>query len=112
NLSPNNVLLVVALVALQFLGLSIAFGAELSAVGAEFSIAALMIYTSTVIFSLLFAITPGGIGIRETILLIVSGQMSLSIDSIILSSTIDRIVYFIILLLLTPVALFWKRSKQ
>jgi uncharacterized membrane protein YbhN (UPF0104 family) len=97
------------LIIIQFIGLLISFGAELSAVGAHVSAAALVLYTSVVIISILFAFTPGGIGIRETLLLLVASQMSLSVKDVILSATIDRVIYFLLLLALTPSTVLWSR---
>lgn len=92
----------------QFSGLALAFSAELSAVDAKFSFAAVILFTSIAVFSLVFAVTPGAIGIRETMLLIVAGQMSLQVQDVVLSSTIDRLAYFVVLVLLVPVAWLWK----
>lgn len=75
----------------------LAFGTELSAVGANLTIGGLLVYTGITQFTILVALTPGGLGIREAALLLVQQQMALSTSDIILASTLDRGVYFITL---------------
>lgn len=75
----------------------LAFGTELSAVGASLTLSGLLVYTGVTQFTILIALTPGGLGVREAALLLVQQQMALSTSDIILASTLDRGVYFITL---------------
>lgn len=80
-------------VAAQFLIASVAF----DSIGAEISWAALAIYVSIVMISLLVAVTPGAIGIREAMLLLVSETLGVSDNEILQVAVIDRGVTFAIL---------------
>jgi len=60
----------------------------------------------------LIAITPGAIGIKEGLLLIVQQQMNLTLDNIVLAATVDRVVYFITLAIITPLALGFRKYKN
>lgn len=95
----------VFVIVLQLCGSLLANGVELSAIGADVSFGSLLIYSGISQFAIVIALTPGAIGIREGLLLIVQGQMHLSSQDIVIASTIDRIVYFITLALVTPLAL-------
>lgn len=90
---------------LQLAGAMLANAIELSAVGSNVTIGGLLVYTGVSQFSILIALTPGAIGIREGLLLLIQNQMQLTTQDIILASTIDRVVYFITLGLFTPLAL-------
>lgn len=98
RLRPIVALMVATLIYLS--GGLLAFGVELSVVGATISAGSLLVYTGITQFTILIAITPGGLGIREAILLIAQSQMMLSTSDIIVASTIDRAVYFITLAVL------------
>lgn len=113
NLAIKNyrkMLVLLVLSAGQFFGSSLAYGAELNAVGAHFSLGALLIFTGVAQFAILVALTPGAIGIRESLLFLVQGIMAISTASIILAGTIDRAVYFVVLLLITPFAIGFKKN--
>lgn len=109
QIKPAISLFLVAL--LQLSGSMLAYGAELSAVGASVSVSGLLIFTGISQFSVLIALTPGAIGIREAMLLIAQNQMGLSAQDIILASTIDRLAYFVVLALLAPLAIAAKRQR-
>ncbi|MDZ7786331.1 MAG: lysylphosphatidylglycerol synthase transmembrane domain-containing protein [Candidatus Saccharibacteria bacterium] len=96
---------------LQLSGSTLAYGVELSAVGAKISIGGLLTYTGISQFSILVALTPGAIGIREAMLLVAQNQMGLSSQDIILAATIDRLAYFAVLALLVPLAIAAKRQQ-
>jgi uncharacterized membrane protein YbhN (UPF0104 family) len=97
-------------IVLQLCGSLLANSVELSAIGASISLGSLLIYTGIAQFAIVIALTPGAVGIREGLLLIVQGQMHLTSQDIVVASTIDRIVYFITLALITPLALGAKRK--
>ncbi|MCA9331812.1 flippase-like domain-containing protein [Candidatus Saccharibacteria bacterium] len=98
QLKPISALVIATLVYL--IGGLLAFGVELSVVGAHISMGSLLVYTGLTQFTILIALTPGGLGIREGILLIAQSQMMLTTSDIIVASTIDRVVYFITLFIL------------
>jgi len=95
----------------QLSGSMLANAIELHAVGANISFGSLLIYTGISQFAIIIALTPGAIGIRETILLIVQQQMSLTTEHIIVASTIDRVIYFVTLALFAPLAIGAKKSR-
>jgi len=95
----------------QLSGSLLANAVELHAVGANISFGGLLIYTGISQFAIIIALTPGAIGIRETILLIVQQQMSLTTEHIIVASTIDRVIYFVTLALFAPLAIGAKKSR-
>jgi uncharacterized membrane protein YbhN (UPF0104 family) len=105
---PLAALLVVIL--LQLCGSLIANFVELQAIGANISLGGLLVYTGTSQFAIVIALTPGAIGIREALLLIVQQQMHLTTQDIVLAATVDRVIYFITLALVTPFALAAKRQ--
>lgn len=99
-----------ALSLIQFFGSALAYGVELHVVGAHFSLGALLIFTGVAQFAILIALTPGAIGIRESLLFLVQGIMAISTASIILAGTIDRVIYFLLLLIITPFAIGFKKN--
>lgn len=104
-LHSKRVLLMACSIALQLTGSLLAYGVALDAIGAHVTLGGLLVFSGISQFSIVIALTPGAIGIREGLLLIVASQMLLSTNDIIVASTIDRIVYFITLAILTPIAL-------
>lgn len=86
--------LAVLSVAAQFLIAFVSF----SAIGAQVSWAALAVYVAIVVISILVAFTPGAIGIRETMLLLVSETLGMTGNQIIEVAVIDRGVMFALLL--------------
>jgi uncharacterized protein (TIRG00374 family) len=85
---------------LSFAGSFFAAYVEFSILNIETSLPALGLYTTLVTASLLLSITPGAIGIRETMLLIVSTTIGISGAQIIQIAIIDRGVHFLLLLAL------------
>lgn len=105
--------LLLLLAVMQLVGSFMAYGVELHALGADFSLSGLMIFAGLAQFSILFALTPGAIGIREALLLIVAEQIHLTTETVILSATIDRLVYFVTLACLLPFYFsFRDRTKE
>lgn len=102
---------VAAATVFQLSGSMLASAVELHAIGASISLGGLLIYTGISQFAIIIALTPGAIGIRETILLIVQQQMHLTTETIIVASTIDRVVYFVTLALFAPLAIGVKRGR-
>jgi uncharacterized membrane protein YbhN (UPF0104 family) len=80
-------------VAAQFLIAFVSF----DSIGADVSWASLAVYVSIVMISLLVAVTPGAIGIREAMLLLVSETLGVSDGEIIQVAVIDRGVTFAVL---------------
>jgi uncharacterized membrane protein YbhN (UPF0104 family) len=87
----------------QFWILAGAFFFELKAVHANTSLAGLMVYSAIAGFSILVALTPAAIGFRETLLIFARQSLGVSVSIIVLSATVDRIVYFFLLLALSVV---------
>jgi uncharacterized membrane protein YbhN (UPF0104 family) len=98
-----------AVIILQLCGSLLANAVELQAIGAHVSFGGLLIYTGTSQFAIVIALTPGAIGIREALLLIVQQQMHLTTQDIVLASTVDRVVYFVTLACIAPLALSAKK---
>lgn len=73
---------------------------EFSAIGVEISAPALGLYTALSGVSLLIAITPGAIGIRESLLVVNSSLMGVTSTQVLQVAVIDRGVSFITLFLL------------
>lgn len=105
-------LLITLLIVMQLCGSLLANGVELAAIGADITIGGLLTYTGISQFAIVIAITPGAIGIREALLLIVQNQMHLTTEDIVLAATIDRVVYFITLALMAPLALTAKKKLR
>lgn len=96
------------MILLQLAGALLAYGVELQAVGANISPGGLLVYTGVSQFSVVIALTPGAIGIREGLLLLVQSQMSITTQDIILASVIDRGVYVLMLALMAVMTLVLK----
>ena len=100
---PGLLLKLIGLAALsvgaQFLIAFVSF----DSIGADISWAALAVYVSIVTISLLVAVTPGAIGIREAMLLLVSETLGVTNAEILQVATIDRGVTFALLLILFTV---------
>lgn len=95
---------VIAATIIQLCGFLLAGSIELSAIGSNITLGGMLIYTGAAQFSIIIALTPGAIGIREGILLIVHNQMHLSAQEIIIAATIDRLIYFVTLVIFTPLS--------
>ncbi|MCA9325297.1 flippase-like domain-containing protein [Candidatus Saccharibacteria bacterium] len=75
--------------------------------------AAMMLYTAVVQASLLLSLTPGAVGLRETILIILGTTLGISNQQIIQVAILDRGIYFImlgILFLMTRHSTFRNRA--
>lgn len=81
-----------SLVAIYFTSL-----VEFYALGIDVSWAALGLYTALVQVAMLLSITPGAIGIREAILVIIATTMGITGQEIIQVAIIDRGVHFLLL---------------
>jgi uncharacterized membrane protein YbhN (UPF0104 family) len=106
----NKLVLLIGSLLLQLCGSLIAYGVALQAIGANITAGGLMVFTGISQFSVVIALTPGALGIREGLLLIVQDQMLLTTSDIIVASTIDRVVYFMTLVLLVPIALSMRKK--
>jgi uncharacterized membrane protein YbhN (UPF0104 family) len=109
-LQARPLIMLFAVILLQLLGSLLANFTELQAIGADVSFGGLLIYTGTSQFAIVIALTPGAIGIREALLLIVQQQMHLQTQDIVLAATVDRAIYFVTLALITPFALAAKKQ--
>jgi uncharacterized protein (TIRG00374 family) len=70
---------------------------EFGAIGASISIAGLGLFTAVSTSSMLVSLTPGAIGIRESLLLLTSSAMGVTTDQILQVAVIDRAVSFAVL---------------
>lgn len=109
NIHARPLTALIVLLLFQLAGSLLANFTALQAVGAHVTFGGLLIYTGISQFSVVIAITPGAIGIKEALLLIVQGQMHLHTEDIVLAATLDRLVYFITLALTTPLAIGIKK---
>lgn len=97
-LSDKDLILKLFLVSvLSFAGSYFASYVEFHILNIPTSFAALGLYTTLVTASLLLSLTPGAIGIREAMLLVVSTTIGISGGQIIQIAIIDRGVHFILL---------------
>lgn len=110
--APRLILLMFLAVILQLGGSVLASGVELYAIGAHVTPAGLLIYSGLAQFAVLFAITPGAIGIREGILLAAQNQIHLTTNDIVLAATVDRVLYFVTLGIITPLAIGARKIKN
>lgn len=85
----------------QFWALTASFFLELRAIHASTNLPGLMVYSAIAGFSILVALTPAAIGFRETLLIFARQALGVSVSVIVLSATVDRIVYFFLLLALS-----------
>lgn len=85
---------------LSYLGSLVMFSAEFWAIGIKIQIPSLFLYTSFVTTSVLISLTPGAIGIRETILLVTSVTIGINTSQILNLALLDRAVNFSLLFLL------------
>lgn len=96
-------LMLVKLCLLALAGFAVAYITalvEFKAIHAPISVAALGLYTVISISSMLISLTPGAIGIRESLLLLTSSVMGVSNAQILQVSVIDRGASFLILFIL------------
>ncbi len=108
----NTLLFIIFLTFVQLVGLALAYMVELGAVGAKPNFNSILIYTGIAQFSIIFALTPGAVGIREGMLLLASSSMGISTKDIIVSSTLDRLVYFLTLVIIVPLAIGMRKDKS
>jgi uncharacterized membrane protein YbhN (UPF0104 family) len=106
----KNIFIIILIAILQLCGSGLAYYIGLESIGADVTLGALLIYTGVSQFSILIAITPGAVGFREGLLLLVSSQMGLNTQDIVLAATIDRLVFFITLAIITPFAAVNRKS--
>jgi len=92
------IFMVVAL--LQYVSSTLLFYLTLNAIGANLTIGGLLVYSSLAQFSILIALTPAAIGLREGLLIILQDTVGVNTQEIILSATLERAVYFVLLIIL------------
>lgn len=81
---------------------------EFRALNIGITLPSLVLYTSFISVSLLISLTPGAIGVRETMLFFISSTLMISAAEILQVAVIDRGVNFILLLILFAIT----RSKR
>lgn len=84
---------------LQSILLGFVFYVELNAIGTTPNIEGVLVYSSLANLALFVAITPAAIGFREAILIFSQQTLGVSTSELLISSTLDRIIYFCILAL-------------
>ena len=91
-------LMLVAL--LSYSGSLIMISAEFLALGIQFSVPTLLLYTSFITATILVSFTPGALGIREALLLITQATLAITLMDVISLSLLDRVVNFSILFIM------------
>jgi uncharacterized protein (TIRG00374 family) len=81
---------------------------EFRAIGVTISVAGLGLYTAVSTSSMLISLTPGAIGIRESLLIVTSSAMGVTANQILQVAVIDRAVSFAILGILYLLTLYLK----
>lgn len=95
--SRRTVLSLLLAAFLQALSLSALFYVELLAIGVDPTIPAALLYAGLANVALLVAITPASLGFREGILILSQTSLGLSTSLILVSSTLERVSYFLLL---------------
>lgn len=80
---------------LQYSAMVALFYIELASLGYTPKLSGIMVFASVANFSLLLALTPAAIGFREGLLIFSQNSLGVDTGAIILSSTIDRSIYFL-----------------
>lgn len=102
----------VLLAMLSFFANLLMAAVEFNIIGAEISLPALMLYSVFITVSLLISFTPGAIGIRETLLLLVSSSLGVTNQEILQVALIDRSINFIILFVIFLISRnSWLKTK-
>lgn len=97
----KKLLLKLALLTLINLILGIAlYFFELRSIGIHTNILFVVIFSSISSISLLLSLTPGSLGIRESLLLLFQTSLNLTTVEILSSSIIDRVIYFFVMIFL------------
>lgn len=96
--SKKLLLTLLILAFLQYLSMVYLFKIELDAINQPINWFSAMGFAGVANFSLLIALTPGAIGFRESLLLFSKDALGITNEAIIISSTIDRLIYFFLLL--------------
>ncbi|MBI4948363.1 flippase-like domain-containing protein [Candidatus Berkelbacteria bacterium] len=101
-------------VTISFLGI-IGTYLQFKSLGLAINIPAIVIYSTLSSLSILISITPGAIGVREAIFILVSSQLFLKTDDILQLSAIDRgatIIVLVLLYLVSQVVIFKRRINN
>lgn len=64
------------------------------------SVASMALYTAVVQASLLLSVTPGAVGLREAMLLVISSTLGITVAQIVQVAILDRAIYFVLLAVL------------
>lgn len=70
---------------------------EFTAMGIHVGIAAMALYTALVQASMLLSITPGAVGLREAILILLASTIGITNQQIVQVAVLDRGIYFLLL---------------
>lgn len=93
----NLILKLILIVIVSYLSIFFMSFVEFTLIESNIIIPALMLYTTFIFISMLFSITPGAIGIRESMLLVLSLSLSVSNEQILQVAVIDRAITFLYL---------------
>lgn len=72
----------------------------LKSIGADPTLEGVLVYAAVAQFSIFIALTPSAIGIKEGLLIATQDAMSVSTEQIVVAATLERVVYFVILIIL------------
>ncbi|HSX29224.1 MAG TPA: lysylphosphatidylglycerol synthase transmembrane domain-containing protein [Candidatus Saccharimonadales bacterium] len=100
RLTITNIAWIAAATVLQVIALLFIYALELRSIQSDLSWAQISAYTGIANLSVFVAITPGGIGIRESFLLFSTQLHHISNTTIVAASVIDRAAYLVFLGLL------------
>lgn len=100
SLDMKSVYLLVAATLLQILIISSIYYIELNNVAAGITYSQVLIYTGAANLALFVSLTPGAIGFREAFLIFSQRLHNISTEAIVAANTIDRAMYFVLLLIL------------
>lgn len=88
---------------------------EFVALGITVTPAAMMLYTAIVQASMLLSITPGAVGLREAVLLVLAGTLGITNAEIVQVAILDRGIWFVLLAVLFVIIrlpMFRREMKQ
>jgi uncharacterized membrane protein YbhN (UPF0104 family) len=94
---PQLLVKLVGLAAISIAGQLLIAVVSFSSIGADIAWSALAVYVAIVTISLLVSVTPGALGVREAMLLLVSETLRVTDNEIIQVAVIDRGVTFALL---------------
>ena len=99
RIASNGALLVklLGLAASAFITNFVIAYVEFTAIGVSPSLASIGLYTSVVMVATLLNLTPGALGVREALLVVVAASLGVSVEEILQVSILDRAIGFVFL---------------